>query len=269
LEQAVALARALAALGGPRLAGLEWHEEIASTSDRLKHLARAGAAAWTAVVAERQTAGRGREGRRWVSPQGGLYLSVLLRPDQPRGVPLLPLLAGVALGEVLDGVGVACELKWPNDVLVRGRKLAGILTEASSGGSGVEWVVLGIGVNVALDPQALPEALRETATSLVAEGASGASTPELAAATLARLATWLERLPSQPTRIVAAWRERAVAWWGAEVEVRTRDGERHGRLVGVDEDGALVLDAPGGGRIRLLSGEVTRLRPAAAAGSEP
>jgi BirA family biotin operon repressor/biotin-[acetyl-CoA-carboxylase] ligase len=262
VDSARALVQALAARGGPRLAALEWHEELVSTSDRLKELARTGAPAWTAIVAERQSGGRGREGRTWQSPAGGLYLSVLLRLSG-ESPALVPLAAGVAVAEAVLGFGVRSELKWPNDVLVGGRKLAGILAEASSGASGVEWIVLGIGVNVATLPAALPEALRETATSLLAEGAREARPAEVAAATLARLSVWYDALRSEPARVVAAWRAQAVPWWGALVEVKSGGRLQTGRLAAIDEEGALVLETPAGERVRLVSGEVSRVRAAA------
>jgi BirA family biotin operon repressor/biotin-[acetyl-CoA-carboxylase] ligase len=261
MDRRAALIEALASRGGPRLPAVEWHETIGSTSDRLKELARAGAAEWTAVLAERQTGGRGREGRTWHSPSGGLYLSALLRPHA-EPVALLPLAAGVAVAEAVAGFGVACELKWPNDVLASGRKLAGILAEASSGGGGVEWVVLGIGVNVALDASILPAELRAGVTSLAAEGASGAGPDAVAAAVLARLAVWYDALREAPSRVAAAWRERATPWWGSLVEVRSGTALLRGTLVAVDDEGALVIELAGGERRRLVSGEVSRLRPA-------
>jgi BirA family biotin operon repressor/biotin-[acetyl-CoA-carboxylase] ligase len=264
MDRAAALAAALASRGGPRLPGVEWHEELASTNDRLKDLARAGAPAWTVVLAERQTGGRGREGRRWQSPPGGLYVSLLLRPEGA-GVPLIPLAAGLSVAEALDEHAVAAELKWPNDVLVSGRKLAGILTEASSGRAGVEWVVVGIGVNVGLDPESLPPELRAGVTSLAAEGASGASVDALAVAVLARLGVWYDALREAPARVTAAWRERAVRWWGEAVEVDSAGSTLRGRLVEVGDDGALVIELPGGASRRLVSGEVTRVRRAAGA----
>ncbi len=261
MDRAAALVAALASRGGPRLSALEWHEELVSTSDRLKDLARAGAPAWTVVVAERQTGGRGREGRTWLSPEGGLYLSVLLRPTSERPA-LVPIAAGVAVAEATAGFGVRSELKWPNDVLVSGRKLAGILAEASSASGGIEWVVLGIGVNVALAPNALPEPLRGVATSLAAEGVLGLEPGEVAAATLAQLLVWYDALREAPSQVVGAWRARAVPWWGALVDVRTAGGETRGRLVAVDDEGALVLELPAGQRVTLVSGEVSRVRVA-------
>ena len=261
MDRAAALVEAIASQGGPRLPAVEWHATIGSTSDRLKQLARAGVAEWTAVLAERQTGGRGREGRSWQSPPGGLYLSVLLRPSGAQS-GLLPLAAGVAVAEAVAGLGVACQLKWPNDVLVSGRKLAGILAEASSGSAGVDWVVLGIGVNVALDPASLSAELRDGVTSLAAEGGGEAGPDAVAAAVLARLAVWYDALREAPSRVAAAWRERAVPWWGRLVEVRSGTAVLRGRLTAVDDEGALVIELPGGEMRRLVSGEVSRLRPA-------
>ena len=259
MSRADALAAALAARGGPRPPGIEWPESIPSTSDRLKALARAGAPEWTIVLADEQSGGRGRDGRTWASPPGGLYLSVLLRPRFEK-VGLLPLSAGVAVAEAVGEFGVKTELKWPNDVLASGRKLAGILSEAASGPAGVEWVVLGIGVNVSLDP--VPGDLRESATSLVVEGARDAAVPGVATSVLARLSVCYDGLRSSPGAAVAAWRSRAVPWWGGLVDVRTAEGFLRGRLRAVDDDGALVVALEAGGERRLLSGEVTRVRSA-------
>jgi BirA family biotin operon repressor/biotin-[acetyl-CoA-carboxylase] ligase len=263
MDRGAALVEAVASRGGPRLPAVEWHESIGSTSDKLKHLARAGASAWTAVLAESQTGGRGREGRAWHSPPGGLYLSVLLRPPT-EPVSLIPLAAGVAVVEAVAEFGVACELKWPNDVLVSGRKLAGILSEASSGGVGIEWVVLGLGLNLALEVASLPAELRDGVTSLRAEGALDATPAAVAAAVLAHLGVWYDALREAPSRVVAAWRERAIPWWHTLVDVRSGRDVLRGRLVAVDDDGALVIELEGGGRRRLVSGEVSRVRQAAA-----
>lgn len=264
MDRAAALVEDLASRGGPRLPLVEWHDALVSTSDRLKELARSGAPEWTAILADRQTGGRGRDGRAWQSPPGGVYLSALLRPSG-ECARLLPLAAGVAVAEAVAGFGVASELKWPNDVLASGLKLAGILAEASSGGAGVEWVALGIGVNVALDLELLPEELRAGVTSLRAQGANDTDNPgAVAGAVLARLGVWYDALREAPLRVVAAWRERAVPWWGSLVDVRSAAGVLRGRLLAVDDDGALVIELSGGETRRLVSGEVSRLRQAAA-----
>lgn len=256
-----ALERELEARGTPPLARLEWHAVLGSTSDRLKALARAGAPAWTVVGADAQTAGRGREGRSWLSPVGGLYLSVLLRPPGPL-VSRLPLAAGVAVAEAVEEHGTRAELKWPNDVLVDGRKLAGILAEAASGTDGVEWVVLGIGLNVALDERALGPDLRGRVASLAPVDGRPPRVASLAASLLARLRVWYDALAASPSGVVGAWRERAVDWWGERVEARAGGESLLGRLVGLDEEGALILVTDAGVRRRVLSGDVQRLRRA-------
>jgi BirA family biotin operon repressor/biotin-[acetyl-CoA-carboxylase] ligase len=254
------LEAALAARGAPRLAGLEWHESLVSTNDRLKDLARRGAPEWTVVAADRQTSGRGREGRAWESPAGGLYLSLLLRP-RFEAVSLVPLAAGLAVAGAAEEAGCAVQLKWPNDVQVAGRKLAGILAEAASGPAGLEWIVVGIGVNVALDRSALPEELRGQVASLSEEAPATPSVVDVAAAVLAHLARWCAAVVAEPASVVRSWRSRSVPWWGERVVVRTGGEDAlRGRLVDVDGDGALVLEDDARVRRRVLAGDVLRLR---------
>ena len=254
------LRRALGARGVGWPASIEWHDALASTNDRAKTLARDGAAEWTTVLADIQTGGRGREGRGWVSPAGGVYLSVLLRPDFPH-VSVLPLAAGVAVADAVAELGVEAALKWPNDVQLAGRKLGGILAEAASGPSGVEWVVVGIGVNVAVRLSAFPVELRGTIASL-AEGGGAPGVASVAASLLAWLRVWYDAAGSSPASVVAAWRRRAVAWWGETVEIRMGRETLRGRLVDVDDEGALLVATPDGHTRRVVSGEVVQLRRA-------
>lgn len=233
-----------------------------STSDRLKALARDGAREWTVVVARAQTRGRGRQGRAWVSPPGNLYLSFLLRPAAGVAVPLLPLAVGVAVAEALDEWGVGARLKWPNDALAAERKIAGILVEAATSGQGLEHAVVGVGVNLDWDASGAPE-LAQTATSVYAETGHAPDVAPAAAGLLARLPPWYHTLTGDPRAVVAAWRGRAVAWWGEQVQVEAGGATRTGRLRDVTDDGALLLEADDGSVVTLLSGEVARLRPVA------
>jgi BirA family transcriptional regulator, biotin operon repressor / biotin---[acetyl-CoA-carboxylase] ligase len=230
---------------------------VGSTNDRLKALAREGAPEWAVVLADRQSAGRGRQGREWSSPAGNVFLSVLLRP-RFAAVTLIPLAAGLAVAEALPEV--PAHLKWPNDVLVNGRKLAGILAEAQSGSAAVEWVVVGIGVNVGLKAEDLPAELRETATSLFIETGSARDPLEVAAAVLARLRVWYHALSGgDAAAVVAAWRERAVPWWGRQVVAQAGGETVRGIARGISESGALLVEA--GGTLReVLAGEVTMVR---------
>jgi BirA family biotin operon repressor/biotin-[acetyl-CoA-carboxylase] ligase len=261
---------------GPRLRallhgrGLEWPAEIehaavlASTNDRLKQRARAGAAAWTVVLADVQTAGRGRQGRQWASPAGNLYLSVLLRPDSPAARwSVLPLAAGVAVAEALEGEGLDVRLKWPNDVVVGGRKVGGILAEATSGTDGLESVVLGIGVNVAVRPRGLAAEVAATVTCVAEELARAVDRLAIAAAVLARLTVWYHALAREGPRVVAsAWRARALPWWGRAVEARSGERRLRGIARDLDDGGGLILELEDGTRAVLHSGEVHEVRPA-------
>lgn len=213
------------------------------------------------VAAEAQSAGRGRGGHSWASPPGNLFVSVLLRPRlPPEVVTLLPLLAGTSVAEALDEWGIEAALKWPNDVLAGGRKLAGILVESTSGASGVETAMVGIGVNVMLDPTSLGSPLAERTASIASLTGRGADPLEVAAAVLARLAVWYHALQDgRSEAVLEAWRARSVPWWGREVEIRSEGRLLKGRLEGIDESGALLLRPGEGVRVRVLSGEDARL----------
>lgn len=244
-------------LGRPRV-----HlREIDSTNERAKALALGGAPHGTLVTASAQTAGRGRLGRSWVAPAGSSLLASFVVRDLGAKTELWPLAAGVAACEACEACApVRCELKWPNDVWIGQRKVAGILVE---GRPQEGWAVLGIGINVTLAPDDLPAELRETATSLAAAGggASGAkrrpTTRALGSETVLTelCATLAPRLAASPEEVVAAWsardalRGRAIRWDGGE-----------GLAAGVDRTGALLVDTPDG-RVELHAGEVSLARP--------
>jgi BirA family transcriptional regulator, biotin operon repressor / biotin---[acetyl-CoA-carboxylase] ligase len=253
-----ALREGLRARGRDWAAPIEHHTRLGSTSDRLKERARDGAPEWTVVLAHEQTGGRGRQGRLWASPPGGLYLSVLLRP-RVEAAGLIPLAAGVAVVEALREWGVAAELKWPNDALAGGRKLAGILAEASSSASGVDWVVLGLGVNLEAG-EGLPAGIRETATSISTLTGARVEPTDMSCSFLAHLAFWYDALRSEPAAVVRAWNERALPWWGRHVELRSGGQVMRGIAEGIDSGGALVLRREDGSRTAVLSGDVTAIR---------
>jgi len=209
-------------IGAPRV----HHRRTDSTNARARELARAGAPHGTLVTASAQTAGRGRQGRTWTAPPGrALLMSVLLR-DWPR---LLPLAAAVAVAEV---VGDPAAIKWPNDVQLDERKVAGILVE---GRPQEGWMVLGIGLNVAVEPGDLPAQLRETAATM---GRSAADVEPVLAQVLDRLSAGLS---SPHEDVLQAFRardalfERDVAWAGGE-----------GVAEGIDADGRLLVRTSAG-----------------------
>src|SRR5262245_63852525 len=175
---------------------------VGSTNDTLRERARAGAASWHVVIADRQILGRGREGRTWISAPGDLFLSVLLRPeDLSQTHRVLPLLAGIAGCEAAREWGLEARLKWPNDLLVGERKLAGILVEATSSGARVESLVLGIGVNLASDP---PQELRGAATSVRVETGHAPAVETASAGILAALRGATGRYATQGCEAVVA-----------------------------------------------------------------
>jgi BirA family biotin operon repressor/biotin-[acetyl-CoA-carboxylase] ligase len=225
-------------------------------------MARRDASPWTAVRAERQTAGRGRGGHAWTSPPGNLYLSVVLPPPADRPITLLPLLVGVAVAEAAREWGVPARLKWPNDVLVDERKLGGILVESSTDGQGAAAIVAGVGINLWLDPASLEEeGLRNGATSVRALGVDPPSPDAAGAAVLARLAVWYHAFAAaggEPVR--AAWRSLAVDWWGRAVQAGSGGAVVHGIVRDIDERGALVLETNGGRKVAVMSGEVREVR---------
>ena len=243
-------------LGTPRL-----HLRLTdSTNERARQLAAAGAPHGSLVTASEQTAGRGRQGRRWSAPAGSSLLASLILRPVPR---LLPLSCAVAVCEALDAAPGAQRrprplVKWPNDiVLERGdglAKLAGILIEARVAGAGDSWAVLGIGLNVAVRLSALPADLQDTAATLGLD--SGEVEPLLAGI----LRALERRIEEQPAETLAAWAERdalkgrRIAWGPPRDAGAAPDGT--GVADGIDGDGRLVVSLDGGGRTALGSGEV-------------
>ena len=248
---------------GPRLTGtwrrIEWRAETDSTQQVARELARAGAEEGTVVIAETQTAGRGRLGRGWHSPPGrNLYCSILLRPAlAPDVVPQLALVAGLGVAQAIEGVGLGPRLKWPNDVLLDGRKTVGILTEMEAELERVRVVIVGIGVNVNTGPDDFPPYLRDKATSL----AIAAGRPVDRVAFTARLIASVEQvyrrfLDGGFPALRADWEARA-ALTGRRVTVGAAGTDVAGTVAGIDDDGALRLVDDAGRVHRVVAGEVT------------
>lgn len=241
---------------GPRLPEgwrLAAHDTLGSTNDEALRLLRAGMPEFTLVWARTQARGRGRDGRVWASPPGNLYASLLLRP---RGAPLqaaqLGFVAALAIGEALGARVPEVTLKWPNDVLQAGRKIAGILLETDGvSAEGIAGLVVGFGVNVAHHPA---EA-RLPATSLHAAGDLGARVEEVLEAIADRLAVWHTtwvREGFAPVR--AAWLVRAHGL-GAAIEVRLPRETLAGRFRDIDARGVLMLETAAGLRM-VTAGDV-------------
>lgn len=235
---------------------LHRYDTLGSTNDEAKALARAGAPDGTIVWAGEQSAGRGRRGRVWRSPPGNLYVSLVLRPEGALSqAAQIGFVAALGLGDALRSLaGPALQLryKWPNDLLVAGKKLAGILLESETSATDrVDFVVLGIGVNILT----APEDVEFPATSIAAEGVAGVTPAAVLEGFARHFAGWAGRWRREgfaPLRL--AWLEGASGV-GRSIRVRLEHDTLVGRFQGLDADGALVLEGADGRR-RITAGEV-------------
>ncbi|HET6973652.1 MAG TPA: biotin--[acetyl-CoA-carboxylase] ligase [Pyrinomonadaceae bacterium] len=226
-------------------------ESLPSTNTELARRASEGAAEGLAIVAEEQTAGRGRLQRAWSSPKGaGLYFSILLRPTIPQNYwPLITFMAALAVGDALrEAAGVETDIKWPNDLLSGERKICGILAEAIDTPLG-RAVILGIGIN--LTENAFPPELANVATSVSEAMGSAPDREQILAALLDALSRWYSRF-DEPAQIVDAWSNRSSFAIGKLVQVSNGDDVWQGTTCGVEPDGAL--------RLRTSSGEIKLVR---------
>jgi BirA family transcriptional regulator, biotin operon repressor / biotin---[acetyl-CoA-carboxylase] ligase len=251
----------LSRLAGQRIGGpFRCQTTVDSTNRLALELAKKGAAEGTVVLAERQTAGRGRLQRIWHSPAGcNLYLSIILRPAvAPQDLAQITLLAGVAAAETIaavcpEGVGI----KWPNDLLIRGRKVCGILTEMRTD-AGKHALIVGIGLNVNISREDFSPELRESATSLREETGREVSRTDMTVALCERFGKWYEtflRDGFDPVR--EAWLARSIMV-GKTVRVIFRDEVQEGTVTGIDRDGALLIcAAPGAAIRRITAGDAT------------
>ncbi len=233
--------------------------KLDSTNDHARRLAEQGEPQGSVVIAEQQTRGRGRLGRRWVSPAYvNLYCSFILRPTlAPMHAPQITLAAAVALADAIgDFSPVAPTIKWPNDILAGRKKLAGVLTETVSDSSKIVFVILGIGVNINFSAASMPADIRDRATSL----------SQLTGTMVSREA-FLRRLIQDLDRCYGILEDSGFAalapQWKARFELRERrvrvemtDGTVTGRAVDIDSDGALIVETPDGERQRILAGDV-------------
>ena len=252
-----------AALAAGRI-GKKFHyfAEVASTNAHARALAKQGAAESEIVIAEAQSQGRGRLGRRWQSPPyANLYFSVILRPKlAPADAPQITLMAAVAVVETVGSfIPQTANIKWPNDILVDGKKLAGILTEAALTSERVEYVILGIGVNLNYRVDQMAEEIRARATSIAELTGKLANRESF----LGRLIQALDRcygeLEESGFEPMARRWSAHFALLGRRVRVELLDQVVSGRARGIDRDGALVIEDETGARHRVIAGDVIPL----------
>jgi BirA family biotin operon repressor/biotin-[acetyl-CoA-carboxylase] ligase len=239
------------------------HDELGSTQDEARRQAADGAAAGTVIWAMAQSAGRGRLDRSWLSKRGtGLWFSVILRPrGEASAAALLSLAAGVAVARALAVPGAgSVRLKWPNDVLLHGRKLAGVLAEAETQAGHLAFVILGVGLNLDPGAEGFPASFAGSAAALTEVAPSPVEPAILMASLLAELESAIEMAVDDPAALRQAWIELSDTV-GREVQAQLGSGTVQGRAVDLDLDGSLVIETDKGTRRRVRSGEVVHLRP--------
>lgn len=244
----------------PRVVGrdIQVFQQTSSTNDVAEKLARDGVAEGVVIFAETQTKGRGRLGRKWLSPAGqGLWFSVLLRPAlSPAFITQLTVAAATAVARAIRlETGLVPQIKWPNDILLRGKKVVGILTELSAEVDRVRYVIIGIGVDVNVTD--FPEELRAVATSLAAEAGRKFVRAEIAAAILRELDVDYARVARGEFAALAEEWERQCVTLGRRVVIHIGDRMLRGRAESLDSDGALLLRGDYGHLERIIGGDVT------------
>ena len=236
---------------------IHYFKEVDSTNDVAKYLAENGAEEGTVVVAEIQNRGKGRRGKTWISPPGGVWMSIILRPDiPPSRAPQLTLVTGVAVAETLKKeLKLNVGIKWPNDILIGNKKVCGILTEVNASINKVNYVIVGIGIDMNVDVPLFPPDLQKGATSLKNE----LDTEINGAILVQKFLLNLEKLYNQFTAdkfpdILNEWRSLSKTI-GSRVEVRTRGKTVQGYAVGINKDGILILELDDGSLKKMISGE--------------
>lgn len=235
-------------------------QETTSTSDIVEKLARDGVEEGIVVFAEAQTKGRGRLGRKWISPAGkGLWFSILLRPAiRLQEATQLTIASGVALRRAIEGeTGLHTTIKWPNDIIVHGKKTAGILTELKAELDRVAYAMVGIGVDVNLTAQDFPADLRKAATSLKLESGTHVNRAALAVRTLRELDLDYRRIREGRFEQVADEWEKHCATIGHHVQIRVADRRIRGRAESLAEDGSLLVRTEHGHLESIIGGDVT------------
>lgn len=237
---------------------IQHHFQVGSTNDVAFQLAQEGAAEGTVVLSEEQTSGRGRLGRRWLSEKHlGIYMSLVVRPKlRPRHAPVLNLAVAVAVSKAIEQTcGLAADIKWPNDILVNGKKCCGILTEMTADLDQIKYLVIGIGINV--NHARFPKSLEGQASSLFLEGGRRFSRIEIILALLKNLEDlYLEFQEKGREVILKQWMQRSSFSHGKEVSVEVSDRQVHGTTLGLGGDGALRVKLGDGQIEEIMTGDV-------------
>ncbi|MGI6361756.1 MAG: biotin--[acetyl-CoA-carboxylase] ligase [Bacillota bacterium] len=228
-----------------------WHEEVDSTNNKLAQLAEENTPGFTALFAESQTAGKGRLGRKWYSPQqGGLWFSVLWQPQlPPRWAQFFTLMASVAINEALHKLGYDSTIKWPNDLLLNNKKIAGILAEMKADIDTIHWIIIGIGINCQID---LPAKLQNSATGLQLTMPRA----QIAAEILSSLEKYYQLLCTEGfSPIRRQWLQNNNCL-GKKITATTINGSYTGKALDMDENGYLVMELADGSTRKIVTGDI-------------
>lgn len=240
-----------------------FYEIIDSTNTIAAGLAEKGEEEGTVVIADCQNKGRGRLGRHWVSPPGvNIYMSILLRPDiEPKDATLLTIMAAIGCTVALRRVtNLTVTIKWPNDLIVSDKKLGGILTEMRTTRKKVEYVITGIGINVNMDSDALPNAIKEVATSVKMEMGKLHSRTEIITEILNEINHWYSILKEKRRRELLSQWEQLTSTLGREVKIILGEETLTGLAESIDNEGMLILRLPSGALRVIRDGDLTILR---------
>ncbi|RJE90075.1 biotin--[acetyl-CoA-carboxylase] ligase [Paenibacillus sp. 1011MAR3C5] len=238
---------------------VHYYEQVKSTQDSARELAESGAPEGTLVLAEEQTGGRGRMGRGWVSPQGkGIWMSMVMQPHVPiHCAPQLTLLTAVALCRSLRRMtGLPIGIKWPNDLLIRGKKISGILLESAAEDERLKYIVAGVGISVNLSEGDYPEELLAKATSLRIEAGQPFNRSEIVTQFLQEWETLYDLFLQEGFSAIAALWESLSVSIGQKVRLITPQGELEGTPVGLEESGAIRIERADGSLVAIFSAEM-------------
>lgn len=232
-------------------------KEVESTNSVAKFLSRFGSKEGTIILSEIQTKGKGRRGKKWESPTGGIWLSIILKPDiEPSKAPIITLATGVAVAKTLRGMNIDARIKWPNDILINHKKVCGILTEANAKFSTVDYVIVGVGIDTRVNTDILADDLREKTTSIDNETPEEIEEYEIIANFLNEFEEIYELFKAgEFDEILYDWR-RMSQTIGSFVEIKQPLGKvLRGTAVGINNQGALILELENGDLKKIISGE--------------
>lgn len=230
-------------------------EEVSSTNTKAKELASNNEVEGTIVISKKQLEGRGRNNRVWQSPEGGLYLSIILRPTVNTKVTLIPLLGALSIVKTLDSMKLNSSIKWPNDVRIKNKKVSGVLIESESTGEKLEYIILGIGVNLKSDILDFPKEILNKTTSIENEIHNNTDYYEFLEELLMNINEYYIQFKNRKYEfILNQWRKNSDTI-GKNVKIKTKDDEIFGEVLDIDSSGYLIIKTESGSIRTITSGD--------------